>query len=194
MTSVPSGSVNSIWMTSFAPHVAHCNGSTGTPLRLFMFGRVVETRALRCGFRDHPTQGEPNRRNNRFGSNPAGQLGKLVQLPDVSGPALALLPPVGIPVGTMRATRTTLFATFDHLSPQLHLGLCRGPKNPPLLESSACEDEESTELGLFHLPNCFENIPVDGHRQPYAGTVNRRAIGERRSTKVHPTGGLSRAA
>ncbi len=94
----------------------------------------------------------------------------------------------------MRALGTRVLATLDHLAAQLHVRLICRIEYAAVLQPGSRQNEQTAELGLLHLSDCFENITINRHNYPYAGTEKSRAMGERRSVSVQPTGALSRAA
>jgi hypothetical protein len=151
MTSVPSGSVISICMTEFSPHVVQTSPSTDAfftnppfraaaqrPQTISYFALLVLLDVLDC-------------------------LGYVVHPAEILRPLLAILMPVGVEIWAMRARCAGLLAASDHLLADLDAWPEIRELVPPLLEPCACQHEQTPKLGFIHLSDCVEHISVDRH-------------------------------
>src|SRR5437588_3318489 len=96
------------------------------------------------------------------------RLGVLRQLPaDVAGPEPPVLPPVGVPVGAVRAPRAVLAAapdallTVGDLAGALHVraGIAPLPRD----QEPPDEDEEPAQVELVELAQLAHQVPVHRH-------------------------------
>lgn len=74
----------------------------------------------------------------------------------VAAAATALLPPVGIPVRTVRAGTAARLATSDQVLAQFHLGLFPRRNDAIPLQLSPGEDQETAQIVLIELPYSVE--------------------------------------
>jgi hypothetical protein len=77
----------------------------------------------------------------------------------------------------------------------MNLGMVLPRKRPGAVQLSTGEDEEAAEVVLVEIPDCVEQIAVEGHQEGYATESGANSlVTVRRSVRVHPSGGIMRSA
>lgn len=172
-TSVSSGSVCWISMTSVIPHC----------------GQFIAPAPGRSEKGVYARRGEKSRSSSRAPSF-------VEKLADVARTPSTILGPEGVPVRTVGTGTTRGFAAANRAFPQSDAVFDPPDRDTRALQTGTSEDEQPSESGLVQVPDCVDQIPVEGNAQATSLDPDgvKRRVTFRRSVNVHASGGVIRSA
>ena len=93
--------------------------------------------------------------------------------PYIPASATSLFPPVGVPVGSVRASCAAFLAAFDHLLAKPHPGPIFRANDSLTFKLSTSKDQKAAEIVLIEVLDRVQQIAVEGQVRPLR--VARRA-------------------